>query len=291
MQTEEEMQKTVYLNGDFLPENQAKVSIFDRGFLFADGVYEGIPVIDGMLMDVAPFLERLDRSLDALDLEWPMSQEAYLGMLKALIIKNNLEEGGIYTQITRGVHARVFEFPKGLQPTCMAFTFEKQIVNHPYAEHGVRIITTEDIRWKRRDIKSLMLLGQCIAKEQAVAQGVEEGWMVEEGYVTEGTASTAYIVKNDTIITRPLSRSILPGIRRRLLLEIAPHYGIKVEQRKFTVKEAYEADEAFLSSATTILYPIVEIDGKVIGDGKPGKLSKRLRAIYLEEARKKQCEC
>ncbi len=280
------MQKTVFLNGEFLPEDEAKVSIFDRGFLFADGVYEGVPVIGGKLMDVAPFLERFDRSLKALDLEWPMSQEAYLEMIDTLIAKNRLEEGGIYTQVTRGAAPRVFEFPKGLTPTCMAFTFEKQILNNPDATHGVKVVTTEDIRWKRRDIKSLMLLGQCIAKEQAVKQGADEGWMVEDGYVTEGTASSAYIVKNGVVITRPLSHEILPGIRRKLLLEIAPKYGIKVEQRPFTVAEAYEADEAFLSSATTIIYPIIEIDGRKIGEGKPGKVARKLRELYLQEARK-----
>lgn len=280
------MQKTVFLNGEFLPEDEAKVSIFDRGFLFADGVYEGVPVIGGKLMDVAPFLERFDRSLRALDLEWPMPQEAYLEMIDTLIAKNRLEEGGIYTQVTRGAAPRVFEFPEGLTPTCMAFTFEKQILNNPDATHGVKVVTTKDIRWKRRDIKSLMLLGQCIAKEQAVKQGADEGWMVEDGYVTEGTASSAYIVKNGVVITRPLSHEILPGIRRKLLLEIAPKYGIQVEQRPFTVAEAYEADEAFLSSATTIIYPIVEIDGRKIGEGKPGKVARKLRELYLQEARK-----
>ncbi len=276
------MKKTVFLNGEFLPEDEAKVSIFDRGFLFADGVYEGIPVVHGKMMDVTPFLERFERSLKSLDLEWPMSKEAYLEMLETLIAKNNLKEGLLYTQVTRGVAPRNFEFPKGLTPTCMAFSFEKQILDHPDATEGIRVVTTEDIRWKRRDIKSLMLLGQCIAKEQAVSQGADEGWMVEDGYVTEGTSSSAYIVKDGVVITRPLSNAILPGIRRRLLLEIAPQQGIKVEQRAFTVEEAYAADEAFLSSATTIVYPIIEIDGRAIGTGRPGPVAQKLRALYLE---------
>ena len=276
------MKKTVFLNGEFLPEDEAKVSIFDRGFLFADGVYEGIPVVHGKMMDVTPFLERFERSLKSLDLEWPMSKEAYLEMLETLIAKNNLKEGLLYTQVTRGVAPRNFEFPKGLTPTCMAFSFEKQILDHPDATEGIRVVTTEDIRWKRRDIKSLMLLGQCIAKEQAVSQGADEGWMAEDGYVTEGTSSSAYIVKDGVVITRPLSNAILPGIRRRLLLEIAPQQGIKVEQRAFTVEEAYAADEAFLSSATTIVYPIIEIDGRAIGTGRPGPVAQKLRALYLE---------
>jgi len=278
------MQKIVFLNGEFLAEDEAKVSVFDRGFLLADGVYEVVPVIQGKMIDVAPFLERFDHSLGALQLPWPMSKDACLEMLEQMIEKNDLAEGGIYVQVTRGVAPRVFEFPKEIAPTCMAFTFKKSILESQEAQHGVKVVTVEDIRWKRRDIKSIALLGQSIAKEQAVTQGAYEGWMVEEGYVTEGTASSAYIVKDGVIITKPLSHAILPGIRRKLILEYAPKYGIQVEQRAFTPEEAYEADEAFLSSATTLIYPIIEIDGRQIGDGKPGEITRRLREIYLQEA-------
>ena len=278
------MQKTVFLNGVFLPEDEAKVSIFDRGFLLADGVYEVVPVIQGKMIDVTPFLARFDHSLKALGLPWPMSQKECLGMLEQMIEKNSLREGGIYMQVTRGVAPRVFEFPENLNPTFMAFSFEKSIIESRDAQKGVKVVTVEDIRWKRRDIKSIALLGQCIAKDQAVTQGAYEGWMVEEGYVTEGTSSSAYIVKDGVIITKPLSHAILPGIRRKLILEYAPKHGIKVEQRAFTPEEAYAADEAFLSSATTMVYPIIEIDGKEIGDGKPGEITRRLREIYLREA-------
>jgi len=278
------MQKIVFLNGKFLAEDEAMVSVFDRGFLLADGVYEVVPVIQGKMIDVAPFLERFDHSLGALQLPWPMSKGACLEMLEQMIEKNNLREGGIYMQVTRGVAPRVFEFPKDITPTCMAFTFEKSILESQEAQHGVKVVTVEDIRWKRRDIKSIALLGQSIAKEHAVTQGAYEGWMVEEGYVTEGTASSAYIVKDGVIITKPLSREILPGIRRKLILEYAPKYGIQVEQRAFTPEEAYGADEAFLSSATTLIYPIIEIDGRQIGDGTPGEITRRLRDIYLQEA-------
>jgi len=278
------MQKIVFLNGEFLAEDAAKVSVFDRGFLLADGVYEVVPVIRGKMIDVAPFLERFDHSLGALQLPWPMSKDACLEVLEQMIERNNLKEGGIYVQVTRGVAPRVFEFPKEIAPTCMAFTFEKSILESQEAQHGVKVVTVEDIRWKRRDIKSIALLGQSIAKEQAVTQGAYEGWMVEEGYVTEGTASSAYIVKDGVIITKPLSHEILPGIRRKLILEYAPKYGIQVEQRAFTPEEAYGADEAFLSSATTLIYPIIEIDGRQIGDGTPGEITRRLREIYLREA-------
>jgi len=278
----------VFLNGQYLPEDKAKVSIFDRGFLLADGVYEVVPVIQGALIDVAPFLERFTRSLDALSLSWSMESEAYLRMMQQLIERNSLQEGGIYIQVTRGVAPRVFEFPDGLTPTCMAFTFKKNILESSYVRDGVSVVTVNDIRWKRRDIKSISLLGQSIAKEEAVHQGAYEGWMVENGYITEGTASSAYIIKDGIVITSPLSSNILSGIRRRLILEIAPRHGIQVEQRSFSVEEAWAADEAFLSSATTLIYPITEIDGHTIGDGYPGMVTQRLRKLYIEESLKIQ---
>ena len=278
------MQKSVFLNGEFLPEDEAKISVFDRGFLLSDGVYEVVPVIRGKMIDVEPFVARFDHSLEALGLPWPMPQAECLEMLEQMIEKNRLREGGIYMQVTRGVAPRIFEFPEGLTPTFMAFSFEKSILESEQARSGVKVVTVEDIRWKRRDIKSIALLGQCVAKDQAVKEGAYEGWMVEEGYVTEGTSSSAYIIKDGVIITKPLSREILPGIRRKLILEYAPKYGIKVEQRAFTPEEAYAADEAFLSSATTMVYPIVEIDGRQIGEGKPGEITRRLREIYIEEA-------
>ncbi len=278
------MQKSVFLNGEFLPEDEAKISVFDRGFLLSDGVYEVVPVIRGKMIDVEPFVARFDHSLKALGLPWPMPQAECLEMLEQMIEKNRLREGGIYMQVTRGVAPRIFEFPEGLTPTFMAFSFEKSILESEQARSGVKVVTVEDIRWKRRDIKSIALLGQCVAKDQAVKEGAYEGWMTEEGYVTEGTSSSAYIVKDGVVITKPLSREILPGIRRKLILEYAPKHGIKVEQRAFTPEEAYAADEAFLSSATTMVYPIVEIDGRQIGEGKPGEITRRLREIYIEEA-------
>ncbi len=271
----------VYLNGHFLPEEQARVSVMDRGYLFGDGVYEVVPVLHGAMVDVVPFRERFARSLEALSLPRPMEQSACENMLQTLIQKNHLQEGGVYLQVTRGVAPRAFEFPQSVKPTCMAFAFEKNILDSVHAREGVRVVTVEDIRWKRRDIKSIALLGQCLAKEDAVRRDAYEGWMVEEGYVTEGTASSAYIIKDGVLITRPLSNTILPGIRRRLILEIAPRHGIPVEQRPFTPDEAYAADEAFLSSATTLIYPVVDIDGHLIRDGRPGPMTRQLRQLYL----------
>ncbi len=277
------MQSVVFLNGKFLPEDEATVSIYDRGFLLADGVYEVVPVIRGQLIDIAPFWERFERSMAALELPWPLEPEACLDVLHQLVERNGLNEGGIYLQVTRGTAPRVFEFPKNLEPTCLAFSFPKNILDSSHAREGVRVVTVPDIRWQRRDIKSIALLGQSIAKEQAVRQGAYEGWMVEQGYVTEGTASSAYIVRDGVLITRPLSTSILPGIRRRRILEIAAQRHIPIETRPFTPDEAYAADEAFLSSATTLIYPVIQIDGHTIGDGRPGTITQQLRRWYLEE--------
>jgi len=278
--------KTVFLNGEYLKEDEAKVSIFDRGFLFGDGVYEVVPVVSSTVLDKGPFLQRFGNSLSELELGWPMSQDEFLVMIDELIKRNNLKEGGVYMQVTRGVAPRDFAYPKDVPATIMAFTFAKEIINSPKAQSGIKVVTVPDIRWKRRDIKSIALLGQCMAKEQAVRQGAFEGWMVEDGYVTEGTASSAYIVKDGKIITRPLSNSILSGIRRKLLIKLAKEHKVELEQRLFTVDEALDADEAFLSSATTFVLPIVEIDGKQIGDGKPGVIAKKMRQMYIDSALK-----
>ncbi len=278
------MSRTVYLNGEFLAEAEAKVSIFDRGYLFGDGVYEVVPVIDAVILDKAPFIARLDRSLGELDMAWPCTKDHLLEMLQTLIEKNELSEGTIYMQVTRGVSDREFHYPKQTPTTLTAFTQVKKLLDNPNAEKGISVVTVDDIRWKRRDIKSIALIAQCIAKQAAIEQGASEGWMVEDGHVTEGTSSTAYIVKDKTIITRPLSNEILPGIRRKVLLKLARDHQIRVVERPFTVQEAKEADEAFLSSASTFVVPIVDIDGQQIGDGKPGPVARRMRELYLKSA-------
>ena len=276
------MARIVYVNGTFCDEADATVSIFDRGYLFGDGVYEVVPVINRTMVDVAPFYERLDRSLGEIDLAWPCGRDEFHDMLTTLIERNNLDEGIIYMQVTRGVAERDFAYPKDTPTSLIAFTQVKKLLDNPAAENGVKVVSVEDIRWKRRDIKSIALLGQCVAKQKAAQQGAFEGWMVEDGHVTEGTSSSAYIVKDGTVITRPLSNSILPGIRRRLLMELTEKHNIKVEERLFTIDEAYQADEAFLSSASTFVMPITQIDDVAIGGGKPGPVSQKLRTIYLD---------
>jgi len=280
------MSRTVYLNGEYLPEEEAKVSIFDRGFLFGDGAYEVVPVMDGLMVDVEPFLVRLENSLKELKIDWPCSKDEYLEMNRQLIARNDLVEGFVYSQVTRGmVPQRSFGFPENTPTTLMAFTQLANHSNNPLAETGIKVVSVEDIRWKRRDIKSIALLAQCLAKQAANEKGGYEGWMVEDGFVTEGTSSSAYIVKDGVLITRPLSNSILAGIRRKILLKLAADHQIRVEERPFTIKEALEADEALMSAASCSVLPVVELDGQMIGDGKPGKVFRQLRALYLENAR------
>lgn len=278
------MNGIVFLNGNYMPADEAKVSVFDRGYMFGDGVYEVVPVVNYTVLDKEPFLERFDRSLRELDLKWPMSKNEFLKMIDELVKRNDIKEGGVYMQVTRGVAPRDFAYPADTATTCTAFAFKKDVINNPKAVSGVKVVTVEDIRWKRRDVKSIALLGQCMAKEEATKKGAYEGWMVEDGFVTEGTSSSAYIVKDNVIITRPLSNSILPGIRRKLLIQIANEHDIKIEERLFTPEEALAADEAFLSSATTFVLPIVEIDGNKIGDGKPGPTFEKMRKMYIDSA-------
>ncbi|HHI81526.1 MAG TPA: D-amino-acid transaminase [Rhizobiales bacterium] len=280
------MGRTVFVNGVYLDEADATISVFDRGFLFGDGVYEVVPVMDGVMIDVAPFLARLSSSLEKTGIAWPCSREDYLAMHEELIRRNNIVDGLVYSQVTRGVAERDFAFPKDTAPTLMAFTQVKKQRKTPLDETGVEIVTVEDIRWKRRDIKSISLLAQCMAKQAAIEKGGFEGWMTEDGFVTEGTSSSALIVRDGVLITRNLSNGILPGIRRKLILQLARDHQISVEERPFSVAEALEADEALMSSASVSVLPVVKLDGKVIGDGKPGPVFKKLRLMYLDNARK-----
>ena len=201
-----------------------------------------------------------------------------------LVKRNKLTEGIIYMQVTRGVADRQFNFPKEAKSSLVAFPQVMSLVDNANARTGVKVITTPDIRWLRRDIKSVMLLAPVLGKQDAYEKGAAEGWMVEDGFVTEGTSSNAYIVKDNTVITRPLSNRILAGCTRRALFRLSKEHGVKIEERLFTPEEAYAADEAFLTSASQFVMPIVEIDGKRIGGGQPGPISRKLRELFLEEA-------
>lgn len=278
------MSRIVYVNGEYLPEEQGKISIFDRGFLFADGVYEVTAVVNGKLVDYGPHMERLERSLKELQMGWPCSKDELKAMHLEMVKRNALTEGIIYMQVTRGAADRDFKFPKDAKPTLIAFTQVMSLVDNPNARTGVKVVTIPDIRWARRDIKSVMLLAPALGKQAAYEKGANEGWMVEKGVVTEGTSSNAYIVKNNKVITRELSNSILAGCTRRALFRLAKEHGVEIEERAFTPDEAYAADEAFLTSASQFVMPIVEIDGHRIGGGQPGPVVRKLRELFLAEA-------
>ena len=278
------MARTVYVNGEYLPESEGKISIFDRGFLFADGVYEVTAVVNGKLVDYDPHMERLDRSLRELRMAWPCTKDELRAMHLELVKRNALKEGIVYMQVTRGAADRQFNFPKDVKSTLIAFTQVMTLADNPNAKTGVKVVTTPDIRWARRDIKTVMLLAPVLGKQEAYEKGAHEGWMVEDGYVTEGTSSNAYIVKDGKVITRGLSNAILAGCTRRSLFRLAKEHGVEIEERSFTPAEAYAADEAFLTSASQFVMPIVEIDGHRIGGGQPGPVVRKLRELFLEEA-------
>ena len=281
-----DMSRIVYVNGDYLPEEDAKVSIFDRAFLMSDGIYEVTTVLDGKLVDFPGHLTRLHRSLGELDIPAPVSDEDLLAIHRELVARNEVTEGMIYLQVTRGTQDRDFAWGPDLTPTLVLFTQAKSVADSPLADRGARVIAIEDLRWGRRDIKTTQLLYPSIAKMAAKKAGCDDAWMVEDGLVTEGTSNNAWIVLADgTLVTRNLSNAILHGITRAAVKEYASAHQIKVEERPFTLDEAKSAAEAFFTSASAFVTPIVEIDGATLGDGKPGPVAKRLREIYLAESR------
>lgn len=282
------MTRIAYLNGDYLPLADAKVSALDRGFIFGDGIYEVSAVLDGKLIDNDSHLDRLWRSVGEISLDIPVTRDELVAIERELVKRNGLTQGMVYMQVTRGAAEREFSFPKAKPtPTLFAFTQAKDIVASPQATTGVKIITTPDLRWQRCDIKSVSLLAQVLAKQAASEAGAFEAWMVRDDLVTEGSSSTAFIVtKDDVVVTRPNSTAILPGCTRKALLALAAEGRIRLEERAFTVAEALEAAEAFMTSASTFVYPIVEIDGKQVGGGQPGPVARRLREVYIDFARK-----
>ena len=282
--------RTVYVNGEYLPETEAKVSIFDRGFLMADGVYEVTSVLDGKLVDFDGHCARLERSLAELDMRNPVTRDALLEVHRELVARNGIDEGMIYLQITRGAPGDrdfVFPDPDTTEPTIVLFTQHKPgLADTPMARTGMKVISIEDIRWGRRDIKTVQLLYPSMGKMMAKKAGCDDAWMIEDGHVTEGTSNNAYIVKGNKIITRQLSNDILHGITRAAVLRFAREAQMEVEERPFTIDEAKAADEGFITSASAFVMPVVEIDGQTLGDGAPGPVARRLREIYLDESLK-----
>ncbi|TJZ82775.1 D-amino-acid transaminase [Paracoccus hibiscisoli] len=283
------MTRTVYVNGDYLPEDQATVSVFDRGFLMADGVYEVVSVLGGKLIDFDGHMVRLKRSLSELAITNPLSDDDYLAAHRELVARNDITDGLVYLQVTRGNPGdRDFAYPPAdTVPTVVMFTQAKPgLADAPAARTGWKIVSVEDLRWGRRDIKTVQLLYPSMAKMEAKARGADDAWMVQDGAVTEGTSNNAYIVKGNTIITRQLSHDILHGITRAAVLRFAREAQMQVEERAFTIAEAQAADEAFVTSASAFVMPVISIDGTPVGAGEVGPVARRLREIYLEESLK-----
>lgn len=281
------MMRTVYVNGAFVPENEAQISVFDRGFLFADAVYEVTTVLDGKLIDFPGHMARLHRSLGELEIRHPATDEELLAIHRKLIEVNDLTEGLIYLQVSRGAADRDFLFPgESVEPTLVLFTQKKAVLDNPVIHKGLKVVSMEDLRWRRCDIKTVQLLFASLIKTEAKKKGADDVWMTRDGFVTEGSSNNAYIVTEDgRIVTRDLSNDILSGITRKAVLECAKQLQFTVEERPFTIEEAQSASEAFATSATGFVNPVVEIDGVVIGTGKPGPVGERLRQLYIEIAR------
>lgn len=280
------MSRVAYVNGRFVPHYEAAVHIEDRGYQFADGVYEVVLVRNEGLVDEIPHLDRLDRSLRELEIDEPMSRRALQSVMRELIRQNHIRNGLIYMQVTRGVARRDHAFPKNTKPAIVLTA--KRIVppKADAADNGVKVVTIPDIRWKRCDIKTVSLLPNVLGKQHARQNGAYEAWQVDDdGNVTEGTSSNAWIVTKDgELLTRNANEGILNGITRLTILKLAEREGLKFVERPFSVEEALNAKEAFVSSATSFVTPVTQIDEQVVGNGKAGSLSLKLRESYLTYA-------
>jgi D-alanine transaminase len=283
------MTRIVYLNGEWLPETEAKISVFDRGYTMGDAIYEVTCVLDGKLADYAPHAARLQRSARELQLVLPLSDAELLAVHRQIITLNTLREGMIYLQLSRSATDREFTFARGAisaATTLVIYTQAKNAIDNPAAETGIDVISLPDLRWGRRDIKTVQLLWPSLAKMEAVERGAQDAWLTEDGFVTEASAASAHILTAEgVLVTRDLSQAILPGVTRAAALELARRQGIKVEERPFTLHEALVAREAFITSATNFVLPVVRIDGTQIGTGTPGPVARELRRLYIETRR------
>ncbi|MEX0422149.1 D-amino-acid transaminase [Providencia rettgeri] len=275
-----------YVNGQFLPEEDASISVFDRGFLFADAVYEVTAIINGKLVDFDRHMARLQRSCAELQLSLPYDLAELKQIHLQLVQKNNIEEGLVYLQLTRGnAHQRSFLYPdKNTKPTLVLFAQKTQIVENEKSKYGIKVVTVDDIRWQRCDIKTVALLAASMAKEYAKQQGADDAIFVKNGYITEGSSSNCFIInQQNQIQTRGLNNEILPGITRQAILQLAREQQIDIVEKPFSIDEMLEAKEVFITSATTLVWPVIMANNQFIGEGKPGKLAIRLREIYLQK--------
>ena len=282
------MSRIAYVNGRYLPRNEAKVAVEDRGYQFADGVYEVCEVRGGRVVDERRHMARLDRSLGELRIARPMSPAALAIVLRETIRRNRVRDGIVYVQVTRGVARRDFAFPADHTRPSLVVTARSNDLEHleQTAVEGIAVVTVPDIRWKRVDIKSVALLPNVLAKQTAREQGAREAWLVDgEGRITEGASSNAWIVSRDgKLITHPLGHDILAGITRSVVIDVIKAQGLTLEERPFTLEEAYAAREAFITSASQIVIPVVSINGRPVGNGAPGLVATGLRRDYHRHA-------
>ena len=280
------MPRIVFVNGDFVQEDRAMVSVFDRGFLMGDAIYEVTTVLNRKLIEFDAHMTRLKRSLDALEIPYAVDSAALLDIHRNLIEKNGIKNGTVYIQVSRGAADRSFHYPEGIEPTVVAFTQDIDWLAAPFVESGLKVVSHPDKRWGRRDIKTTQLLWGSMSMMAAKRGGVDDVWFVQNGEVTEGSFCNAFIVKDRKIITRELSNDILHGTMRASILGYARQNGFEVEERTFSISEAQSADEAFVTASPLFATGVVEIDGKMIGNGKPGAVTLELRKIILEESLK-----
>ncbi|MFD1745344.1 D-amino-acid transaminase [Rhizobium helianthi] len=278
------MSRIVYVNGRWVPEEQAQVSVFDRGFLFADAIYEVTAVIDRKLIDYAGHLARLKRSLEALSIPLPFTDDELLGLHREIVARNELESGLIYLQISRGAADRDFLFAADMAPSIVMFTQKKNILENPKWKTGLTVKTMPEGRWMNRQIKTVQLLYSSMMKMEAERAGADDAFLVEDGYITEATSSNVHIVTKDRrLVTRHLSNALLHGITRASVLSLAKEVALQVEERAFTVLEACDAAEVFITSASAFVMPVVRVDDAVIADGRPGPISQKLLEIYIKD--------
>lgn len=279
--------RQVFLNGEYIAESEAKISIFDRSVQFADSIYEVLAVIDGRIVDFTGHMSRLHRSLEKLSILGAPNNQDWLAIFRQLIDANHLQEGTLYLQVSRGVAMRDFLYPSADTPlTVIAYTQDKQLVQNPQFENGMSVMFAPDLRWGRCDIKTTQLLYASMMKTQAQADGFDDAWLVDDDIVTEGTSNNvAIITHDDELITHKLSNAILPGTTRNIILDLAADMPLTVIERAFTTQEARAAKEAFASAASLLVMPVTQMDGGLIGSGKVGRHVKQLRNKYIDWAR------
>lgn len=282
------MLRIAYVNGRYIPHQSAQIHIEDRGFQFADGIYEVVALMDGELRDEVGHLDRLERSLGEIGIAMPMPRRVLQIAMREMVRRNRIKNGALYIQVSRGIAARDFKFPSPAVRPTLVMTLRHMTFDIPARKAAAKpVITVPDIRWKRRDIKSTALLGQVLAKQIAVNEGAAEAWMVDDdGFITEGASSNAWIIDaKGRLITRPAAHNaILKGVTRSALQALCKQEGIELVERAFTPKEAYKAREAFTSSATALIMPVSSIDGHKIGNGKIGPVTDKLYDLYMEYA-------